>query len=192
LSRDLEAVTAAAVRGDVSAMGEVYGALAPTVCGYLTVRGAEDPEGLTNEVFLKVFPLLPSLTGGWEGLRTLVFSVTHARLVDDHRRRARGAPTTPYVVEHDRRTRDSAEAEALVRLGSAELLSVLDLLPEDQRSVVVLRVVADLSVRQTAAAMGREEAAVVRLQGKALGSLRRLLRPAEGPQVSVQGAGEQV
>jgi RNA polymerase sigma-70 factor (ECF subfamily) len=173
LTRDLEAVTAAAVRGDVSAMGEVYGALAPTVCGYLTVRGAEDPEGLTNEVFLKVFPLLPSLTGGWEGLRTLVFSVTHARLVDDHRRRARGS-TTPYVVEHDRRTRESAESE----------------LPEDQRSVVVLRVVADLSVRQTATAIGRDESAVVRLQGKALASLRRLLRPADGPQVSVQGAGE--
>ena len=190
MTRDLEAVTAAAVRGDVSAMGEVYGALAPTVCGYLTVRGAEDPEGLTNEVFLKVFPLLPSLTGGWEGLRTLVFSVTHARLVDDHRRRARGS-TTPYVVEHDRRTRESAESEALARLGSAELLSVLDLLPDDQRSVVVLRVVADLSVRQTATAMGREESAVVRLQGKALASLRRLLRPADGPQVSVQGAGEQ-
>jgi RNA polymerase sigma-70 factor (ECF subfamily) len=190
LTRDLEAVTAAAVRGDVSAMGEVYGALAPTVCGYLTVRGAEDPEGLTNEVFLKVFPLLPSLTGGWEGLRTLVFSVTHARLVDDHRRRARGS-TTSYVAEHDRRTRESAESEALSRLGSAELLSVLDLLPDDQRSVVVLRVVADLSVRQTATAMGRDESAVVRLQGKALASLRRLLRPADGPQVSVQGAGEQ-
>jgi RNA polymerase sigma-70 factor, ECF subfamily len=190
LTRDLEDVTAAAVRGDVSAMGEVYGALAPTVCGYLTLRGAEDPEGLTNEVFLKVFPLLPSLTGGWEGLRTLVFSVTHARLVDDHRRRARGS-TTSYVVERDRRTRESAESEALARLGSEELLSVLDLLPDDQRSVVVLRVVADLSVRQTATAMGREESAVVRLQGKALASLRRLLRPADGPQVSVQGAGEQ-
>mgnify|MGYP000381984607 CR=1 FL=1 len=47
---------------------------------------------------------------------------------------------------------DDDEMVAWVRLAA-----VLELLPEDQRSVVVLRVVADLSVRQTAAAIGREE-----------------------------------
>lgn len=190
MTPDLEAVTAAAVRGDVAAMGALYTELAPSVRGYLTVRGADDPEGLTHEVFLTVFPRLADLTGGWEGLRTLAFSVAHSRLVDDRRRRAR-RPSTPYLVEIDPRTTGSAESEAIARLGHDELLSVVELLPEDQRSVLVLRVVGDLSVRQTAVAMGRPESAVVRLQGKALATLRRLLTVGADPQVSVQGASEQ-
>jgi RNA polymerase sigma-70 factor (ECF subfamily) len=187
LTSDLEAVTADAVRGDVAALGELYGALAPRVCGYLTVRGADDPEGLTNEVFLKVFPLLPTLTGGWEGLRTLVFSVAHARLVDDQRRRGRGT-STPYLVESDSRRQESAENEAIARLGHQDLLSVMELLPDDQRSVVVLRVLGDLSIRQTALAMGRPESAVARLQSRGLATLRQLLTTDLDPTVSVQGA----
>ena len=190
LTSDLEATTAAAVRGDGAALGEIYGALAPKVCGYLTVRGADDPEGLTNEVFLKVFPLVPTLTGGWDGLRTLVFSVAHARLVDDQRRRGNRGPSTTYHVEDDPRTRESAETQALSRLGHQELLDLLELLPDDQRSVVLLRVVGDLSIRQTAAAMGRAESAVVRMQSKGLATLRQLLSTRPDVQVTAQGASD--
>ena len=186
MTSDLEAVTADAVRGDVAALGELYGALAPRVCGYLTVRGADDPEGLTNEVFLKVLPMLPTLTGGWQGLRTLVFSVAHARLVDDQRRRGRGT-STAYLVESDSRRQESAENEAIARLGHQELLSGDGLLPDDQRSVV-LRVLGDLSIRQMALAMGRPESAVARLQSRGLATLRRLLTTDMDPTVSVQGA----
>jgi RNA polymerase sigma factor (sigma-70 family) len=191
LTSELEATTAAAVGGDAAALGEIYGALAPKVCGYFTVRGADDPEGLTNEVFLKVFPLVPTLIGGWEGLRTLVFSVAHARLVDDQRRRRTRGQSTPYLAEDDPRTRESAETEALSRLGHQELLDLLDLLPDDQRSVVLLRVLGDLSIRQTAAAMGRAEPAVVRLQSKGLATLRQLLTARPDVQVTAQGASDQ-
>jgi RNA polymerase sigma-70 factor, ECF subfamily len=191
LTPDLEATTAAAVSGDAAALGQIYGALAPKVCGYLMVRGADDPEGLTNEVFLKVFPLVPNLIGGWDGLRTLVFSVAHARLVDDQRRRGTRGPNTTYLVEDDPRTRESAETEALSRLGHQELLGLLDLLPDDQRSVVLLRVLGDLSIRQTAAAMGRAESAVVRLQSKGLATLRQLLTARPDVQVTAQGASDQ-
>jgi RNA polymerase sigma-70 factor (ECF subfamily) len=83
-----EAVREAA-SGDPHAFREVYDVLAPRVLDYLRARGVEDPEGLTSEVFLAICPRLPELTGGASGLRTLVFSVAHARAVDDARRRAR-------------------------------------------------------------------------------------------------------
>ena len=98
--------------------------------------------------------------------------------------------TTPYLAEADSRTRESAENEAIARLGHEELLSVMQLLPDDQRSVVVLRVLGDLSVRQTAEAMGRPESAVTRLQSKGLATLRRLLTVDADPTVSAQGASD--
>ena len=82
-------LVSAAVAGDVDALGVVYRLLSPKVLGYLKAHGAEDPEGLTNEVFLHVLRRLGGLVGGSAGLRTFVFSVAHARLVDDVRRRSR-------------------------------------------------------------------------------------------------------
>ena len=99
-------------------------------------------------------------------------------------------PSTTYHVEDDPRTRESAETQALSRLGHQELLDLLELLPDDQRSVVLLRVVGDLSIRQTAAAMGRAESAVVRMQSKGLATLRQLLSTRPDVQVTAQGASD--
>ena len=81
--------------------------------GYLTAHGADDPEGLTNDVFVHVLRRLGGLVGGAAGLRTFVFSVAHARLVDDVRRRARRPAEHPYEPDLDDRRSSSAEHAAL-------------------------------------------------------------------------------
>jgi RNA polymerase sigma-70 factor (ECF subfamily) len=175
MTRDLDAVMADAAGGDPAALREVYDRLAPRVRGYLDVRGAEDPEGLTNEVFVTVIPRLAEIENGWEGLRALVFSVAHARMVDDVRRRQRRPRHHEYDPADDPRVHGSAEDEALGNVRSRELLDLLDLLPEAQRSVVILRVLGDLTIGQTATAVGRSEPAVKKLQHKALTTLRTLV-----------------
>ncbi|QIM21798.1 sigma-70 family RNA polymerase sigma factor [Phycicoccus sp. HDW14] len=174
---DLDAVTAAAAAGDARALETIYRALAPVVRGYLAVRGSRDPDGMTNEVFLQVVPRIRAVHGGWEGLRTLTFSVAHARLVDEHRQRARRPDTTAYEQGADGRTAPSAEQSALERVAAGELAEVLELLPDQQREVIVLRVLADLSVRQTAETLGLSEPAVKKMQAKGLAALRALLSP---------------
>jgi len=73
-----DTVVADAGRGDSDAIEDVYRALAPRVLGYLQGQGVEDPESLTDEVFIAVLPRLPEVRGGATGLRTLVFSVVAA------------------------------------------------------------------------------------------------------------------
>lgn len=163
-----------AARGEQHALGVVYRALAPTVQAFLHARGAEDAEGLTNEVFLQVLPRIGTLTGGSAGLRTFVFSVAHARAVDDVRRRVRRPRQAPYHPEQDDRVAASAENEALGRRAS-HLRSVLDLLNDGQRSVITLRVLADLSVEETARVLGRSPGAVKQLQRRGLLALREIL-----------------
>ena len=108
-----EDVLAEAARGDQYALGVVYRALAPTVQAFLLAHGAEDPEDLANEVFLQVLPRLDRLRGGVAGLRTFVFSVAHARSVDEVRRRARRPRQAPYDAARDPRATASAEHLAL-------------------------------------------------------------------------------
>ena len=168
----LDEVLPAACSGQPWALRIVYDELAPRVHGYLRSRGASEPEDLTSEVFLAVFPRLASVRGGAAGLRTLVFSVAHARLVDDLRRRARRPPTSGLDDLRDETAAPSAETEALDRLGSAHVQHVLSGLPDDQRDVLLLRIVADLTVEQVAEAIGRSAGAVKQLQRRGLLALR--------------------
>lgn len=168
---DLEAAS----RGDQAAFRRIYDDLAPAVHGYLRGHGAPEPEDATSEVFLAVFTRLDTVVGGAEGLRTLVFSVAHARLVDQLRRAARRLPAVPYEPAQDPRVAPSAESLALTRLGTAGVEDVLSALPDDYREVVLLRVVADLGVAATATVMGRSEGAVKQLYRRALLALRELV-----------------
>ena len=86
-----------------AAFGAVYRTYASQVLGYLTARGAEDPEAAMQDVFLAVLPRLNTVTGGSNGLRTFIFSVAHARMVDDRRRHGRAPAKVPFDPELDRR-----------------------------------------------------------------------------------------
>jgi RNA polymerase sigma-70 factor (ECF subfamily) len=168
-----------AVAGDPQAFREVYTALAPQVLGYLRARGVDDPEGTTSEVFLGVHPRLSSLRGGAAGLRTLVFSVAHARVVDEARRRSRRPASFSYDPEYDDRTTDSAEQVAVASLEAERALQLMDELNEDQRAVVTLRVVGELSLEQTAEVTGKTVASVKQLQRRGLARLRSLMMAQE-------------
>jgi RNA polymerase sigma-70 factor (ECF subfamily) len=181
LAADLEVTTRAAIGGDSEALERIYVALAPKVRGYLAIRGADDPDGLTHEVFIQVIRIIGSTRGGWEGLRTLVFSVAHARLVDERRARERRPSQQPFDQEDDHRTVASAEQVAVANVAHDELLDLLEFLPHDQRSVILLRVLADLSISQTASVMAISEPGVKRLQSRGLKTLKELLAPSVAP-----------
>ena len=168
----LEDVVDAARTGAPDALRTVYELLAPAVVGYLRARGASEPEDLCSEVFLAVLPRIPALTGGAPGLRTLVFSVAHARLVDDLRRRSRRGPVVPYQPDEDTRRAASAEAEAVDAVLTGEVRALLATLPDDQRDVLLLRIVSDLTVDQVAEVIGRSPGAVKQLQRRGLLALR--------------------
>jgi RNA polymerase sigma-70 factor (ECF subfamily) len=171
----LDGVLTAAVEGEPWALRRLYDELSPAVFGYLRARGAREPEDLTSDVFLAVFPRLATVTGGASGLRTLLFSVAHARLVDDLRRRSRREETVPFEAATDHRTAASAEDEALAAQSVEEVRRLIGQLPADQRDVLLMRLVGDLTVEQVAEVMGRTGGAIKQLQRRGLQTLRERL-----------------
>ena len=168
-------LVAAAAAGDPDARGSIYASLAPQVLGYLRARGVDDPEAVTNDVFLQLLPQLSRVSGGAEGVRRLTFTIARARMVDAARARSRSAPTVPYLPDSDSRTVGSAEDAAHSALSLARVQAVLAVLPDDQRDVLTLRVVADLSIEQVAAIMGRSVGAVKQLQRRGMVAIRQAL-----------------
>jgi RNA polymerase sigma factor (sigma-70 family) len=168
-------VVSAAQAGDANAFNVIYREIAPAVGGYLRAKGVLDPDAVTNDVFLAVLPRLSDLSGGATGLRTFVFSVAHARAVDETRRRQRQPTTTEYDATADWRAVGSAETEAMTAFGTERVLTMLAALSAEQRDVLTLRVVADLTVDEVAAIIGRSAGAVKQLQRRALIALRQRL-----------------
>ena len=73
------------------------------------------------------------------------------------------------VVASDEET---ATDDAFTRLGAQDVHRLCALLPDDQRAVVLLRVLGDLTVDQVAQVMGRSTASVKALQRRGLRALR--------------------
>ncbi len=150
--------------------GVVYRTFSGAVLGYLRARGVDDPEAVTQDVFLAFFPKIGELTGGLQGAKSLVFSIAHARMVDHYRRVERSPAFTPYDPLQDARSTASAEDHALGHAGGAA--GMLEGLPNDHREVLALRVVADLSIEQVASIMGKSQGAIKQLQRRALQNLK--------------------
>jgi RNA polymerase sigma factor (sigma-70 family) len=148
----------------------VYRTFSGAVLGYLRARGVDDPEAVTQDVFLAFFPKVDSLTGGLPGAKSLLFSIAHARMVDHYRRLERRPGLASYDPLQDSRSTASAEDQVLGQNGGAAAL--LEGLADDHREVLALRVVADLSIEQVAVIMGKSQGAIKQLQRRALQNLK--------------------
>ena len=175
-------VLAAAQAGAAWAFEVLYRDLSPGVTGYLRLHGALDPDDLASETFLAVFRGLAGFTGEEDALRSWVFTIAHRRLVDDWRRRSRRPQLADDADDLLPETPGgNVEDDVLTRLGTETVHRMCAGLPADQRSVLLLRVLADLTVEQVAEVMGRSVGSVKALQRRGLRRLRAELEPAGTP-----------
>ncbi len=104
-----------------------------------------------------------------------MFTIAHRRLLDERRRSRRTPATRPLEDGEFEAPGGDVEREALESLGGQWVSEVLAELSDDQRDVILLRVVGDLSVADVAATLGKRPGAVRALQHRAIGALRRTL-----------------
>jgi RNA polymerase sigma factor (sigma-70 family) len=161
------------------ALEAIYRDLAPAVLGYLRSQRAAEAEDLTSEVFVGLVRGLGGFDGDERSFRSWVFSIAHRRLIDERRRLARrredAADPSALAGALAGSAVGDVEDEAVARLGQGWAMRTLDLLTDDQRSVLLLRVLADLSVEEVGRLLGKRPGAVKTLQRRALASLARYL-----------------
>jgi len=150
--------------------------LSGAVLGYLRTRGAAEPEDLMGEVFVQVARNAATFEGDYAAFRSWVFTVAHHRVVDERRYRAR-RPVEPAAIPETARGLGDTEAEALAGLATGEVVALLGTLTPEQRDVLLLRIVGDMSVEDVARIVGRRPGAVKALQRRGLESLRKAQQP---------------
>ncbi|MFO7777945.1 MAG: sigma-70 family RNA polymerase sigma factor [Nitriliruptoraceae bacterium] len=174
-----QARLAAARDGDDVAWVELYHELAPIIIGYLRAQRLPDAEDVAGEVLLELVRDLHRFEGDADNLRSWALAITHHRLLDARRRLTRRPQRSEAATETDELPGDDdPEAETLAGLGFGRLEPALRTLTEEQRTVLLLRVIGDLSVAEVARITGKRSGAVKQLQRRAVDAMRRHLRAA--------------
>lgn len=165
-------VLLSAQQGDGNAFERLYRAYAGPLTGFAVGRGSSDPDAIAQDVMLRVFQNLSSFEGDESAFVAWIFAMARNRLIDASRMANRrpqiaDAAALPHGESVD------AEQVALTRLGAHGVVSQLSVLTDEQREVIALRMVADLSLEQVSEIVGRPVSAVKALQRRGLRRLQK-------------------
>lgn len=175
---------AGAREGRPEAWVALYDELAPIIYSYLRAQSLDDPDDVAGETFLQVVRDLGRFDGTERQFRSWALAIAHHRMLDARRARSRRPQQSmpseelPEVVGSDVTSDQVLDHEEWHAVRAH-----LDQLTEDQRAVVVLRVVNELSLEETAAVLERTVGSVKALQHRAFGALRAQLTHVRNPPV---------
>jgi len=165
---------AAAQAGDRDAFGQLYTRYAPGVSRFVgsRLRDRALAQDLTSETFARALRRIDSVTdqgrdaGAW-------FTTIARNLITDHVKSSRVQRETVTAEFDDAGTDQDTPEQAVIRTqAAADVRRRVAQLPTDQQECIRLRYFQDLSVAETAAAMGRNDGAIKALAHRGLEGLR--------------------
>src|SRR5260370_14423247 len=179
-------------RGEAEALSALYRRFLPGIFGYIAARVPDraTAEDLTSEVFLKMVEGISKLRASDEaGFAGWLLQIARLTVAAYYRKREH-LPALVSLDPGDQEEAASGNSEALVRvylgMGPAEVVEARDewntvvnainALTEEQRQVLVGRLILGYDVATVARLIGKKANAVKALQFRALHSLHRLLK----------------
>lgn len=157
--------------GDSTAWSWLVAELGPKIIGYANRMGVRDGDEVMGATFEALARTIGTFEGSESQLRSYVFSIAHARIVDQLRRTTRRSEVsienTLALLEADEPNEET--------FNDPDLLAALGRLPEDQRRMLDLRYVVGLSTKETARALDKSEVATRVAISRAFSKLKELL-----------------
>jgi RNA polymerase sigma-70 factor (ECF subfamily) len=163
-----------AKRGDDRAFSELYKRHVDMIYRYTYARvgDALAAEDLTAQVFLKAFEGLPNYEPRGAPFSAWLYRIAHARTVDYWRQQQRRKEIALFETLP---ARDPQPEEVVVtKTEWAAALDLLAQLTDDQRDVIILRFIEEMSLAEVAETLEKTVGAVKALQHRALASLSRI------------------
>lgn len=173
-----ESVLDAAKVGADWAWASLYRQISGPVTGFFRSRGVADPESAAGDVFFELSRDLQRFDGSEESFMTHVFTVAYRRLLveDLHPRRNARSALADRVLD-----RLSSEIEVVIDDSDTKIpagvRSAFEKMLPEERDVLSLRVVAGLTVEQTATVIGTTIDMVKGAQRKGLARVRGPMPP---------------
>ena len=174
----------AAMAGERDAVECLLAEIRPQVVRYC--RGRLGPpnrspsaDDVAQEVCLAVLTALPSYRDQGRPFLAFVYGIAQHKVADAHRAAARNRAEPVAEIPDEVEGGVGPEQRALQGELNERMSQLLQVLPDKQREIVVLRVVVGLSAEETADAVGSTPGAVRVAQHRALARLRKVLAAEE-------------
>lgn len=165
--------------GDEEAMKEIYLRNFDQIYGYarLALRDRHDAEDVAQQVFMKLIQAIPRYeVRPSSPFRTWIFHIARNEIAQSFRGRLRLTFEEPHKLDMRRDEAASQEVQTMLEwLSDNELSLFIERLPENQREVLVMRYMLDLTVHEVAAVTARTSKSVRRLQERAFVTLEERL-----------------
>ena len=180
----LDAVVADAVAGDRDALREVLETIRPIVVRYCRARvGAFERSGLSaddvaQEVCLAAVMALPRYRDRGRPFLAFVYGIAAHKVADAYRAVGRDLSYAMETVPERRSAEPGPEQAAIDADSVTRMSELLEILPDKQREILILRVVVGLSAEETAEAVGSTAGAVRVAQHRALARLKSTIAAA--------------
>jgi RNA polymerase sigma-70 factor (ECF subfamily) len=182
---ELTALARAAGAGDRAALDHLLRRCSPLLVRYCRARlggrrvGLQSAEDVAQDVALAICRALPRFREMDTPFMAFAYGIARNKVVDAFRSagRDRSDPTDEVPERVD--ATGGPEQQVLDSSAFGDLMALVDRLPEQQREIITLRVIGQLTAEETAQAVGSTPGAVRVAQHRALQKLRKWLEPPE-------------
>lgn len=165
-----------AKKGDTAAFGALYDHYVPRIYRFvfLKVGRKEDAEDLTHEIFVRAFEHIKDYRQKGFPFSSWLYRIARNAIIDRYRGR-RQTVDIDAVSPEELPALANVETRAEQAILLQKVSGAIGALKPEHQDVIIMRFVEELSVKETAEAMGRSEGAVKLLQHRAIKELRTKL-----------------
>lgn len=177
----LDAAVVAAAAGHRTAIADVLETIRPAVVRYCRARvgGGErhhmSADDVAQDVCIAVLTALPRYRQQGRPFMAFVYGIAAHKVADAHRSSGRNKSDPTGDIPERTDVTDGPEQRAIAADAHRRMEKLLEILPEKQREILVLRLVVGMSAEETAEAVGTTAGAVRVAQHRALAKLKEAM-----------------
>jgi RNA polymerase sigma-70 factor (ECF subfamily) len=161
-------------QGDAEAFARLYACYVERITRYVYFRVTDHElaEDITSRIFLKMLEKLDTYQIGQSPIIAWLYRMAHNAVID-HYRMKKTFLSLEDLRQSEVRQEDGIEEKLELQIKSQQLRAALQVLTEEQKSVLILKFIDGLSTQEIAQRLGKRQGAVRGLQMRALQRLAR-------------------
>jgi RNA polymerase sigma-70 factor (ECF subfamily) len=178
---EIESLVDRAIDGDRAGLEQLLARVHPLIVRFCRARlssghrSLATADDIAQEVCMAVMSALPTYRRDSRPFLAFVYGIAAHKVIDAHRAAAR-SPLHPVAEVPEAPTTERDPEETAMAVAAADSMTdLMDVLPGQQREILLLRVGVGLSAEETADALGMTAGAVRVAQHRALAKLRKVL-----------------
>ena len=165
-----------AIRGSSSAFGVLYDHYQPMIYRFVLVKVGSrgDAEDITHQTFMSAWQNVRTYKHRGHPFSSWLYQIARNQVID-HYRAKKGDVSIDAVDPEYFVAQVSVSTDLAGKLEMEKVRRAIATLKPDYQDVIIMRFVEDISLKETAAAMGKTEGAVKLIQHRAIKELQKLL-----------------